>query len=60
MRGGGDGPYQATGTPKSLDRKFITEMARNMTSNDFADDARTLERWGWPVWTGTKFDVWWR
>jgi opine dehydrogenase len=23
--GGSDGPYQATGTPKSLDHKFITE-----------------------------------
>ena len=69
-----DGPYQATGTPKSLDHKFITEdvptglipmsalgaaarvgtpaidalveIVRAMTGNDFAAEARTLERLG--------------
>jgi len=69
-----DGPYQATGTPKSLDHKFITEdvptglipmreigaaagvrtptidalveVVRSMTGEDFAADARTLERLG--------------
>jgi opine dehydrogenase len=69
-----DGPYQATGTPKSLDHKFITEdvptglipmsalgaaagvgtpsidaiieIVRKMTGNDFAGEARTLERLG--------------
>jgi opine dehydrogenase len=69
-----DGPYQATGTPHSLDHKFITEdvptglipmrvlgaatavptpviaalieVARNMTGNDFAAEARTLDRLG--------------
>jgi opine dehydrogenase len=69
-----DGPYQATGTPKSLDHKFITEdvptglipmselsaavgvgtpaidalveLVRKMTGEDFAADARTLERLG--------------
>ena len=69
-----DGPYQATGTPKSFDHKYITEdvpvglmpmralgsaagvptpaidaliaLVRAMTGNDFAAEARTLERMG--------------
>jgi len=69
-----DGPYQATGTPSSLDHKFITEdvptglvpmsalgavaevptpaidalveLARIMTAEDFAAEARTLARLG--------------
>jgi len=69
-----DGPYQATGTPSSLDHKFVTEdvptglipmralgdaagvptpaidalveIARAMTGNDFAAEARTIERLG--------------
>jgi len=53
-----DGPYQATGTPSSLEHKFITEdvptglipmsvaVVRNMTGKDFASEARTLARLG--------------
>jgi opine dehydrogenase len=69
-----DGPYQATGTPKSWDHKYIAEdvpvglmpmsalgaaagvptpaidaiiqIAAVMAANDFAADARTLERMG--------------
>ena len=70
----GDGPYQATGTPKSWDHKYIAEdvpvglvpmralaaaagvatpaidavieLAQTLAGNDFASDARTLERMG--------------
>jgi opine dehydrogenase len=69
-----DGPYQATGTPRSFEHKYITEdvpaglipmsalgaaagvptpaidalieVARHMAGNDFAAEARTLERMG--------------
>jgi opine dehydrogenase len=69
-----DGPYQATGTPKSFEHKYITEdvpvglmpmsalgaaagvatpaidalitLVRAMTGEDFAREARTLERMG--------------
>jgi|SRR5579872_4057786 len=70
----GDGPYQATGAPKSWDHKYIAEdvpvglmpmralgeaagvptpaidavikLAQTLAGNDFAADARTLERMG--------------
>src|SRR5579863_6236188 len=69
-----DGPYQATGTPKSWEHKYIAEdvpvglmpmralgeaagvptpaidavikLAQTLAGNDFAADARTLERMG--------------
>lgn len=69
-----DGPYQATGTPKSWDHKYIAEdvpvglipmralgeaaevptpaidavikLAQTLSGNDFAADARTLDRMG--------------
>jgi len=77
-----DGPYQATGTPNSLDHKFITEdvptglipmsalgaaakvptpsidalveLARSMTGNDFAAEARTLARLGLDAMSATE------
>ncbi|HVC62735.1 MAG TPA: NAD/NADP octopine/nopaline dehydrogenase family protein [Acetobacteraceae bacterium] len=70
----GDGPYQATGTPKSFDHKYVTEdvpvglmpmralgaacgvptpmidavieLVHGLTGNDFAAEARTLQRTG--------------
>jgi len=69
-----DGPYQATGTPKSFEHKYVSEdvpaglipmsaigkavdvptpsidaviaIARIMAGNDFAENARTLDRLG--------------
>jgi opine dehydrogenase len=69
-----DGPYQATGTPKSWDHKYIAEdvpvglmpmaalgkaagvptpaidavikLAQTLSGNDFAADARTIDRMG--------------